>query len=168
MTTSFRFEHTFRAASAETVLRAYFDPDHLAAQDKVGELTGREVLEEREDETVKACTWKVSSQKPLPLFARPFVDGGRLTYKEAMTWRKRDGEIDLVITPQIMNGRVQLTALYKLAQAGEHQVRRTYSGSVSVDIRLVGGKIERSVVQQIEEGIPLMFQCTQDWLAKHT
>lgn len=165
MTTSFRFEHTFRAPSPETVFRAYFNPDHLAAQDKVAELTGREVVEEREDDAVKVMAWKVTSQKPLPLFARAFVDGGRLSYKEAMTWRKADGEIDLVITPQILNGRVQLTAVYKLTPVGENQVKRTYSGNVSVDIRLVGGKIERAVVQQIEDGIPLMFQCTQDWLA---
>lgn len=166
MTTPFRFEHVFRAPSKETVLRAYFDPDHLATQDKVAELTDRAVVETTEDDKVKTCTWTVTSLRPLPVFVRPFVDGGRLRYLEVMTWRKADDAIDLTITPQIASGRVQITAVYELADLGEGQVRRRYSGAVSVDVRLIAGKIERAIVGEIEGGMPKMFQCTQDWLAR--
>lgn len=164
MTTDFRFEHVFRAPSAETVLRAYFDPDHLATQDKLAELADRQVVESREDDAVKQCTWTVVSQRQLPVFVRPFVDGGRLRYREEMTWRKDAGEIDLTILPQIGSGRVQINAVYQLEQIGEGQVRRRYGGSVTVDVRLISGKIERAIVGEIEKGMPTMFQCTQDWL----
>ncbi len=166
MTTEYRYEHVFRAPSAETVLRAYFDPDHLATQDTVAELTGRQVVSESEDEATKSCTWTVTSTKSLPFFARAFVDGGKVSYRETMTWIKATGEIDLTVLPQILGGRVQLTAKYEVAQIGEQQIRRRYRGSVNVDARLVGGKIERGIVAEIEKGMPLMFQCTQDWLAR--
>ena len=167
MTTEFSFEHTFRAPSVDAVVRAYFNPEHLAAQDQVAELADRQVVEERDDETTRTVSWTVVSKKPLPVFARPFVDGGKLAYRETMTWRKAASEIDLVITPQIMNGRVKLAATYQLALVAPGSVRRRYQGNVSVDIRFLGGKIERAVVAEIEKGIPLMFQCTQDWLGAH-
>lgn len=166
MTTEFRFEHVFRAPSTQTVLAAYFDPDHLATQDKLAELVDRAVVEDTEDDAVKTCAWTVTAQKPLPLFVRPFVEGGRLRYREAMTWRKAADEIDLTITPQILGGRVQIAALYQLAQVGDGQIRRRYGGSVTVDVRLISGKIERAIVAEIEKGMPMMFQCTQDWLAR--
>jgi hypothetical protein len=166
MSTPFSFETVFRAPSAEAVLAAYFDPDHLATQDVVAELTDRKVIEDTDTETQRKTAWTVRSQKQLPMFARPFVEGGRLAYVETMTWRKRDSEIDLTIVPQLLGGRVSITAVYNLAQIGEGQVRRRYSGDIKVDIKLLSGKIERAIAGEIEKGMPMMRDCTQTWLAK--
>jgi hypothetical protein len=166
MSTPFSFETVFRAPSAEAVLAAYFDPDHLATQDAVAELTDRKVVEDNDAETQRKTSWTVRSQKPLPMFARAFVEGGRLSYVETMTWRKRDSEIDLTIVPQILGGRVSITAVYNLAQIAEGQIRRRYSGDIKVDIKLLSGKIERAILAEIEKGMPMMRDCTQGWLAK--
>lgn len=167
MTTEYRFEHVFRAPSVERVLHAYFEPEHLAAQDTVAELTDRAVVESNEDAATKACTWSVTSLKSLPFFARAFVSGGKLSYRETMVWRKASNEIDMTIVPQILGGRVNLHALYQLELIGAGQVRRRYGGSVTVDVRLVAGKVERGIVAEIERGMPLMVQCTQDWLDRN-
>ena len=73
MPTPFKFENVFRAPSVADVLAAYFDPDHLATQDKVAELTDRVVTEQIEGEGTLKCTWKVGSLRSLPIFVRPFV-----------------------------------------------------------------------------------------------
>jgi hypothetical protein len=164
MPTEFSYEHVFRAPSTTTILEAYFDPDHLATQDKAAELSEREVMETREDDAVKVCTWSVRSLRPLPAFVRPFVEGGRLRYLETMTWRKADNEIDMTITPQIANGRVQITAVYSLSQVAENQVRRRYQGSIKVNASILSGKIERAILGEMEKGMPSMKDCTQSWL----
>ncbi|MBA3396879.1 MAG: DUF2505 family protein [Deltaproteobacteria bacterium] len=164
MTTEFRFEHVFRVPSTTAMLEAYFDPDHLAAQDVLAELGGRTVIESTDEPAIRRCTWRVGALKPLPFFARPLVPGGKLQYLETMTWRRADDEIDLVIKPEILGGRVQIAAVYQLAQIGEGQVRRRYAGTITVDVRLVAGKIERGVLAEIEKGMPIMTKCTQDWL----
>jgi hypothetical protein len=164
MSTPFSFETVFRAPSAEAVLAAYFDPDHLATQDVVGELTDRKVVEDTDSETQRKTAWTVRAVRQLPMFARPFVEGGRLSYLETMTWRKRDSEIDLIIVPQILGGRVSLTAVLKLAQIADGQVRRLYSGDIKVDVKLLSGKIERAILAEIEKGMPMMRECTQTWL----
>lgn len=166
MSTTFSFETVFQAPSVQTVLGAYFEPDHLAAQDTVADLGERTVIEEREDDATRFCTWSVRALKALPLYARPFVDGGRLTYLESMTWRKRDDAIDLTIQPQILGGRVRIDAVYELTSAGEGQVRRSYRGTITVDVKLLSSKIERGILGEIEKGMPAMTECTRSWLLR--
>lgn len=165
MSTEFSFENVFRVPSVKSLLEAYFDPDHLATQDNVAELSERKVVESREDDAIKFMSWSVRANKPLPSFVRPFVDGGRLTYLETMTWRKADNEIDMTIVPQIAGGRVQIAAVYTLTAAGEGQVRRRYKGTITVNVPLLSGKIERSILAEIEKGMPAMTGCTQQWLS---
>lgn len=166
MTTGFSFEHVFRAPSTATILAAYFDPDHLATQDKLAELGDRVVVETREDGQTLRCTWRVAAAKPLPLFVRPFVAGGRVRYLEAMTWRKADDAIDLTVVPEILGGRVQIAALYQLSKVGEGQILRRYHGTVTVNVSLLSSRIERAIVSEMEKTMPLMADCTQGWMDK--
>lgn len=167
MPTEFSYEHVFRAPSTVTILAAYFDPDHLATQDKLAELVDRTVTENHEDEAIRKTTWKVTAAKPLPVFVRPFVKGGRLAYFEAMTWRKKDDACDLTVTPDILNGRVSISATYRLAKIGDNQIRRTYAGKVTANITLLSGKIERGIVAEFEKSMAMMANCTQGWLDTH-
>lgn len=167
MSTEYSFETVFEAPglTAETIGAAYFDPDHLAAQDVVGQLGERTVTESREDDATRFCSWSVRSLRPLPALVKPFVEGGRLRYVETMTWRKRDHEIDMTIVPQLGGGRVQISAVYTFTQVGEGKVRRRYKGTIEVKVSLLSGKIERAILGEIEKGMASMSECTQTWLA---
>jgi hypothetical protein len=167
MSTEFSYVTVFEAPSKTVVLAAYFDPDHLAAQDRVADLCERSVVESHDDDAVRKCTWRVRAHKSLPLYVRPFVAGGQLWYLEAMVWRKADDAIDLTITPQILNGRVQINAVYELADVGPNQVQRRYHGAITVNVKLVAGKIERGIASEIEKGMPTMTECTRNWLKQH-
>ncbi|HEY5952486.1 MAG TPA: DUF2505 domain-containing protein [Kofleriaceae bacterium] len=166
MSTEFSYETVFDASSKTAVLAAYFNDDHLATQDKVAELCDRVVVEAHEDDAIRKCVWSVRSQRPLPIFVRPFVDGGRLTYLESMTWRKADDEIDMTIVPQIAGGRVQIAAVYQLADVAPGKVRRRYRGAITVNVKLLSGKIERAIAAEIDKGMPAMTECTQSWLKR--
>ena len=164
MATEFRFEHVFRAPSTNALVDAYFDPDHLATQDRLAELADRAVVEEREVEGVKTCTWRVASQRPLPVIARPFVAGGRLRFLEKMTWRRGEDAVETTIVPEILGGRVQITGTYQLSQIGDGQIRRIYAGTIAANLKLVGGKIERGILEAFTAQMPAMADCTQRWL----
>jgi hypothetical protein len=160
----FSFEHVFRAPSAETVLAAYFDPDHLATQDELAGLAERTVIEATDDGARLRTSWRVAAKEQLPLFMRPFVAGGRLRYVETMTWRRADGAIDLLVQPDVLGGRVQIAAEYKLTKIGEGQVLRRYHGTIIVAVKLVSGRIERAIAEKMEQAMPTMAACTQGWL----
>jgi hypothetical protein len=70
----------------------------------------------------------------------------------------------MTIKPEVLGGRVSIDAVYQLTWVGDGQVKRRYAGTVTVDVRLVSGKIERAIVSEIEAGMPTMTTCTQDWL----
>jgi hypothetical protein len=167
MSTEFSFETVFEAPglTPDTIGAAYFNPDHLAAQDVVGQLGERAVAEEREDDKTRFCRWTVRSLRPLPALVKPFVEGGRLKYVETMTWRKADHEIDMTIVPQIGTERVKVAAIYTFTQVGENKVRRRYKGTIQVNVALVSGKIERAILSEMETGMAAMRDCTQKWLA---
>lgn len=165
MSTEFSFESVFRAPSVKTILEAYFDPDHLATQDKVANLTDRKVIESREDDATKFMSWHVLSLRPLPSFVRPFIEGGRLSYLETMTWRKGANEIDMTITPQVPGDRVRIAAVYALTPIAEGQVRRRYKGTITANLPLLSGKLERAILAEMEQGMPAMTECTQTWLS---
>jgi hypothetical protein len=162
--TEFSFEHVFRAPSAAAVLAAYFDPDHLATQDEVAGLIDRTVTESTDDGGRLRTSWRVAAKEHLPLFVRPFVAGGRLRYIETMTWRRADDAIDLLVQPDVLGGRVQIAAEYRLTKIGEGQVLRRYRGTISVAVKLVSGRIERAIFEKMEQGMPAMAGCTQGWL----
>lgn len=165
--TEFSYETVFDAPSKTVVLAAYFDPDHLAAQDRAGDLCDRAVTKSFEDDAVRSCAWRVRANKQLPLYVRPFLTGGQLWYVEEMIWRKADDAIDLSITPQILGGRVHIKAVYELADVGPRQVRRRYRGAITANVTLVGGKVEKGIAAEIDKGMPIMTECTRAWLKQN-
>lgn len=164
MPTEFRFEHTFDAASPAAIIAAYFDDDHLAAQDVVAGLRDRQVVESRDDGTVWTCVWKVASTRPLPSIVRPLVPGGQLTYLETMTWHRPEHRAALTVTPQLLGGRVELSGTYQFETHGERQVLRRYAGAVNANVPLLSGKIERTILGEFQQQVPALAACTQRWL----
>lgn len=153
--TPFSFEHVFRAASIRDLLDAYFDDEHQAEQDSVLAVTSRELLER----TPVSRVCRVTPQRQLPALVRPFVTGP-LQYVETVV-RVEDG-LTIDIRPSV--GRTQISATYRLDTAGPGRVARRYAGSVSVDIALVGARIERGIAQELGRSLALAAACTQKFL----
>src|SRR3569623_1260470 len=154
------FEHVFRTASIHVLLDAYFDDDHQAEQDRVLDVTSRELLER----TPVSRVCRVTPRRQLPAFVRPFVTGRR-QYVETVV-RVAEG-LTIDIRPSV--GRTQICATYRLDTAGAGRVTRRYTGSVSVDIALVGGRIARGIVGDLGRSQELAAACTQkflDWIPR--
>ena len=161
--TPFCFEHVFRAPSPAAVFGVYWDPAHVAEQDKRVDIVERAVLElaDAPDELRRVC--RVVPRRQLPVFVRPFVSGP-LHYIETVRWRKPADEIDFEIRPSILKGRALIAARYHLTCRAEGRVHRRYEGSVSVDVALVATRIERGIVAEFERSMPVAAGVTQEWL----
>lgn len=162
--TPFAFEHVFRVPSVSALVDAYFDTDHSVTQDKVAQLADRAVVESHETDALRKVTWRVTSTRQLPAIARPFVKGGRLSFVETMTWNRMTNAVEMSVVPEILGGRVQVTGTYDLSQIGDGQVRRLYKGTITAALPLVGGKVERGILESFTENMPAMSACTQGWL----
>lgn len=163
MPTPFSFEHVFRAESPADVLRAYWNPAHQEEQDVALAIVERSIeeLTDGPEERVRVC--RVVPKRQLPALVRPFVSGP-LHYRETARWQKRTDEIALEIVPSLLGGRAVIRATYRLERAGNGLIRRTYAGSVSVDVALVSTRIERGIAAELQRSLPLAAAVTQAWL----
>jgi hypothetical protein len=170
MPSSFRFEHVFTGGTIAQLFALYFDPARVAASDAATGIAAREVLERTESPDGLRRVCKVTPARQLPAFMRPFVSGG-LHYVETAIWRRAADRVDLEVRPSLLGGRSKVTSTYSLAVEGDPAnglVRRIYAGSVSVEVALVGGRIERGIVADIERSLAIAARCTQDHLDRIT
>lgn len=158
--TPFRHEHVYRAASPAAVFATYFDPACAAEEDMRAGIASRELLEmaDRPDEMVRVS--RIRPRRQLPAVVRALV-GPELVYDETIIWRKALDRIDYDIRPQLLSGRIHIVATYQLIQAGPGQVRRVYEGAVTADLRVIGGRVERAIVDDMTRSLALTVACTQ-------
>jgi hypothetical protein len=160
----FRFEHEFRDTTPRDILEMYFEPTHEAEQDRIADIDSRELISEDDTPTVRTRVYKVFPRRQLPAAVRPFLQSGPLHYIEQVTWRKDQDILEFDIRPSVLGGRAHIVATYRLAPTGAGRVRRTYEGNVTVEVALVGGRIEKGIAEELEESLARTARCTQEWL----
>ena len=166
MTTPFHFEHDFRASSPAHVLAAYFDPALAAEHDRISGIARRDELERRDEPDRLTVISRAHPSRQLPLFVRPFVSGP-LTYQERLVWERAADRIELEIRPSVLGKRTLIRITYALAQPGPGVVRRVYEGDVTCELAVVGGRVERMIVDDIGKVLGTVVGCTQEWLDAH-
>lgn len=162
--TKFRFEHEFHAATPREILEIYFDAEHTAEQDRIADIDRRELVEEKDTPETLERTYKVYPRRQPPAVARPFLAAGPLHYLEHIVWKKTEDRIEFDIRPSVAGGRAHIDATYRLAPVGPGRVQRVYEGKVTVQVALVGGRIERGIAEELEQSLQRTAACTQQWL----
>jgi hypothetical protein len=160
---SFCFDHVFRAPGPGVLFDLYFDSTHQANTDTATKIASRELLEHDDTPETRRRVCRVTPERQLPAFMRPFFPG-RLHYVETVIWRKAEDRMELEIRPSLLGGRSLVTSSYRLRTEDPGMVRRTYEGSVSVEVALVGGRIERKIIADMERTLAISARCTQDYL----
>jgi hypothetical protein len=164
--TPFCFEHVFATCSPAAVFAAYFDPIHQIEQDRAVAIVERTIVEldDRGDELRRVC--RVVPHRQLPAVMRALATGP-LCYVETVTWRRATDQIEIEIRPSLLRGRVEICGVYGVTRVGPNAIRRTYAGDVSVDVALLGARIERGIVAEFARSLPIAAACTQRWLDHH-
>jgi hypothetical protein len=124
------------------------------------------VLVHEDTDLRRVVLTKVFPERQLPAVIRPLVSGP-LHYVERTVWDKRADRIDLDIRPSVLGTRTQIRVTYTVARIAPDRVRRVCEGDATVEIALIGGRIERSIVDDLGQSLPRVAACTQVWLDAH-
>ena len=165
--TPFHFEHDFRAPSVAAVFTAYFDEALNVEHDVRAGISRRELLEETDTPERLETLARVFPERQLPVFIRPFVSGP-LHFVERLVWDKASDRIVSDIRPSLLAKRARIHLVYAAQQAGPGVVRRIYEGEVTVEIAVIGHRIEKMIVDDIAKTLVDVETCTQEWLDAHT
>ena len=161
--TPFHFEYLFRARDPDAVFTVYFDPEHQAEQDRRIDVARRETLEDTDEGDVRCRVARVYPKRQLPVVIRPLIKGD-LSYDEHIVWHKREHRIEFDVRPRLLDGKAQILATYRLEQRAPGQVHRLYDGQVTVQVRLIGGRVEKTIIEDLEKSLTVTAGCTQDYL----
>ncbi len=122
------------------------------------------VLERREDGGKLHRTVKLEPDMAVPSWATSVVK--ETGYTEIDVFYRAESKMDVKIDPAVMRDRFQLQGVFAVTPLGPGRCRREFAGEIKVSVPLLGGRIEKFMVDQIRDGYDQAARITRDYLAK--
>ncbi len=127
-------------------------------------MKNRTILENRDDGNTLVRVQKLTPTTSLPsIFEKVIPDQ---TYIERDTFHRDRSSMEVIIEPQVMKNKFDMRAVYSVQPVGEGRCKRVFDGDVKVSIMLLGGQIEKFMVDQLRSSYEVATRVTRDWIAK--
>jgi hypothetical protein len=158
----FSFEHVF-AGRADDYWWAFFDEGCTRRQyDAVG-VRAFEIIElaDRGDEVVRIL--RVTPARELPGFIRKLT-GASLSYTETSRLDRGAGVATTEVVPETLSGRIELRGTHRLEPVDSDRFKRIFEGVIDARIPLVGRRVERAVLADMESSYATGAELTQSFM----
>lgn len=159
----FGFEQRW-AASADDVIEVYLDQSFWSGLTRLRATKAPEVLavERSGDRAVVRLRYGLSVE--LPREAARFIDLGDVTWVEETTWDLRHREAEVRFLPAQGGGLLRAGATSRLLDLDDAAVREV-RGDLKVRVPLVGGRVERAIVEGVGEHLEAEAEAVAEHLA---
>ncbi len=87
-------------------------------------------------------------------------------YIEHDEYFKDRSEMLVRIEPAMMKDRFKMNATFRVTPVGSDRCRREFSGDVSIGVPLIGGKIEKFMVEQMQKGYETAAVVTREFVSR--
>ena len=122
-------------------------------------------LQKREDDgKVFRRTQSMEPTVALPAMFAKFVPNMGYTEHDHLVWASNSMRI--VIEPATMKDKFKTEGDYIVTPLGDKRCRREFRGEVKVSIPLIGGKMEKFTVEQMQASYEVATRITREWLQK--
>jgi hypothetical protein len=162
--THFAITHEF-TGSTEAFWKVFFDEAYNTELYQRLKVKERKMLERREDEQTIYFSVKIMPERDLPSVIKKILHGD-LGYVESSTYYKGKHYLDVNVEPTLLREKTKFKAVYTLSDLGSGKLRRTFEGDVDVSIPLVGGKVERTIIDDMTRSYGVAAEVTSEWLAR--
>jgi hypothetical protein len=109
---------------------------------------------------------KLTPQRDVPKIIEKFVRGA-ISYVEENVFRASEQAMTTVTTPNFAADRIDNHGTYRLEAIGEGRVRRIWDAVCVCKIPLLGGKVEKILVDEVRESYRRATEFTRRWHAEH-
>ncbi len=162
--TPFEITHVFADIAPRDLLAAMTTPEHQQLQDRIANIERRDLIERVTDAQRYRCESMVYPARKIPAYVRPLLGGG-LECREIVVWDKANDYFELDVHPAVLGGRSRVRMKCQATADGANTVRQ-YTGQVTVEVRLIGAKVERSIVAEMTKTMESAAEATRTWLAQ--
>jgi hypothetical protein len=160
--TNFAITHDFRG-DAPGYWQVFFDEEFKTEQYRRIGVRDRKVLAREEDSDTIRMQEHLIPGRDLPGFLKKLL-GGDLGYTEHTTFWKKKNRIDFHAVPTLLRERTKIRGVFSIVTVAPGKLRRTFEGDIDVNVPLVSGKVERTVIDDIQRSYDIAAQVTQEWL----
>jgi len=127
----------------------------------------REVLKQEDDGKVFRRTVYIEPSTPIPSWLQSVVKKTAYTEHDTLTWATNSMEV--VIETEMMKDRFKMAGLYTVTPLdGGKRCRREFKGEVKVAIPLIGGRVEKYMMEQVRDSYDVASRVTRRWIANGT
>ncbi len=160
---NFTFSHDFDI-DPESFWKMFFSEAYEAELFRRLKMRTFTVLERREEGNSLWRKVKLEPEGDVPAWASSVVrDTG---YTEHDHLHRDRSVMDVTIEPAMMKERFHLTGIFKVTPLGPGRCRREFSGEIRISVPLLGGKIEKFMVDKMREGYDTAAAFTREWLQR--
>ena len=107
----------------------------------------------------------MTPRRDIPAIFKKIVGGG-VTYVEDNVFTRRTNTVQVKIIPGFAPDKFQSGGRYIVKELGPRKVRRIFEGEVNCKIPLVGGKVEKHVVDEVKRSYQATTIFTRNWLSR--
>ncbi|MCA9704798.1 MAG: DUF2505 domain-containing protein [Myxococcales bacterium] len=164
----YRIEDTFDV-SADRYWEMFFSEEYNAALWPALDIGWELLAFERTGEGAQTRIHReqrLTPRREVPKFLSKLVSGA-ITYLEKNDYVAADGAMKTVTIPGFAADRIHTVGTYRVVPLGAQQCKRVWEGVADCKIPLVGGKIEKHLVEEIRESYRRTTAFTRKWLAEH-
>ncbi len=144
----------------------YWDDD-LDAMLREGSTIQRDVVEEREEGEVLIRRLRFTPQQELPSVAAGILGTNKLVYEQENRFDRGAGVLHWSVMPTILPGKLDARGTVEVSAVGESACEQRVLGDIAVRIPLVGGRVEKAVVAEVEKSWNRTAEACREWLKKH-
>jgi len=138
------------SASAEQVLAVYLDANFWTGLTNLSATSSPEVLEIKKNSTTARVRLHYVLAVELPKEASRFIDPNDVAWVEETTWSLSDMSAQVRFLADQASGLLKAHASAELTQHGSFALR-SIRGEVKVHIPLLGGRVEKVIVQGVQD-----------------
>jgi hypothetical protein len=160
---NFVFTHEFDV-EPEGFWQLFFSEAYEKELFRCLKMRGYTVLERKDEGNRYRRALKLDPEMEIPSWATAVVrEAG---YIEHDLLHRDRSVMDVTIEPLTMKSRFYLAGQFKVTPVGAGRCRREFSGEIRISVPLLGGKIEKFLVERMREGYDAAAAMTRDWIAR--
>lgn len=159
----FVFTHDFDI-DAEGFWKMFFSDEYEQALWKQLKLRNPTILERKDEGNTYRRSVRLEPEMEVPAWASSVISN--TGYIEHDVFHRDRNSMDVRIEPLMMKDRMQFTGVFKVTSLGPGRCRREFSADIKINVMLIGGKMEKFMVDRMRDGYDSAAVMTRDFIAR--
>lgn len=157
--------HSFECTT-ETFWKMYWDEAFDEALRRESGVT-REILEEKDDGTKLVRRLRFTPDRELPAAVAGLLGTKKLVYEQENIWDRTNNTMHWRVIPTILPGKLDAKGTFRV-EATDEGCEQIVDGEITVNVRFIGGQIEKHVVGEVERSYDKTAATCREWLRRTT